>query len=559
MQTKSGYRLTTPNRELPGAVSDPIVITPRSAPLSRPAADQPSDESPAGSSNQQHKGNSGADGIASTRNNKLYLGLAGVLIAIALYWVFIVLPGTVRSNLSQGTNAADIDTGVAADNTDAAGSGGSNSTSQTDQSAGAAGSPLPISPFRDAQLARAKEQAEKELASFVELQIQLEDQLQIGTWGQSRYDAVKDLATQGDTAFQAREFETALATYRDATQALEELRQGAEQDFADALAAGTQAIADFNQLLAQREFSQALQIKPDNAEALAAMARADKLPEIQTLLRKARQLARRGDTQAATKTYNEILQIDPLTATVNEALAELSQAATLADYQDHLSKGFAALENRRYTKARAAFNKALGIKPGDAVALGGLQQIAQETEVQSLQNLQNAARNAVAEERWDDAVKAFDDALSKDKNLAFAQSGRKDALERRRLSRGMNIIVSQSDKLSDNKRMQEAIALLQTASELASSGPRWTADLQRAQQTVKSYQQPVAVRLTSNNATLVTVYKVGRIGTFKTHDLELRPGAYTIVGSADGCQDVRKEVIVRPQMGPVEIVCERNL
>ena len=540
-------------------MSDPIVITPKSAPLSRSEAEQPSAESQTGLSTQQNPPASDAGATNPTRNTRLYLGLAAIVVAITLYWIFLVLPGTVRSNLSQDTNATDIDTGIAADNTGANGTGSSSAAPQTDQLAGATGSSPPISPFRDAQLARAKELAEKELANFVELQIQLEDQLQIGAWGQSRYDAVKDLATQGDTAFQAREFETALATYREATQALDDLRQGAEQDFADALAAGTQAIADFNQLLAQREFEQALKIKPDNAEALAAMARAEQLPEIQTLLRKARQLARRGDTQAATQTYNEILQIDPQTATVNEALAELSQAATLADYQDHLSKGFAALENRRYTNARTAFNKALGIKPGDAVALGGLQQIAQETEVQSLQNLQNAALNAVAEERWDDAVKAFDEALGKDKNLAFAQSGRKDALERRRLSRGMNIIVSQSDKLSDNKRMQEAQALLQTAAELTSSGPRWTADLQRAQQTVRSYQQPVAVRLTSNNATLVTVYKVGRIGTFKTHDLQLRPGAYTIVGSADGCQDVRKEVIVRPQMGPVEIVCERNL
>ena len=107
--------------------------------------------------------------------------------------------------------------------------------------------------------------------------------------------------------------------------------------------------------------------------------------------------------------------------------------------------------------------------------------------------------------------------------------------------------------------MQEAIALLEKAAALPSAGPRWNTDLERAQQTVKSYQQPVPVRLTSDKKTLVTVYKVGRLGTFATHDLELRPGSYTIVGSADGCQDVRKEVIVRPQMGPVEIICTKSL
>jgi len=531
-------------------VTDPIVIKPRSAPLSDKSTTRipASGEKLAGATLATD-----AETQANSSNQRLYLAIAAVLVIAALYLVFIVLPNNTALSVADATPVDTAKTDASSTTT--------NETTAADSdpaSPQAAQSP-PVSPFRDAQLARAKEQAEKELASFVELQIELEDNLQISDWGQSRYDAVKDLATEGDTQFQARDFEPALATYRKATLALEELRAAGEAEFANNIASGNAALGDFNQLLAKREFEQALRIKPDNAEALAGIARSEKLPQIQSLLRKARQLARRGDTQAATKTYNEILAIDPQTATVNSALAELAQAATQADYTDHLSRGFAALESGRYTTARSAFNAALAIKPGDSVANGGLQQIAQETEVQSLQRLQRDALQAVADERWEDAVKAFNSALKQDKNLAFAQSGRRDANERMRLAKGMNIIVSQSDKLSDNKRMQEAISLLQAAAALPSAGPRWNTDLERAQQTVKSYQRPVPVRLTSDKKTLVTVYKVGRLGTFATHDLELRPGSYTIVGSADGCQDVRKEVIVKPKMGPVEIVCTNRL
>ncbi len=531
-------------------MTDPIVIKPRAAPLSdpsksgTPADGEPTPGTPLATSSAPD---------TSRSSQRLFLYIAGALVIVALYWVFVVLPS--HTSLS-GRDRATSETDSSAANETAAQANQQQDAPTSDPTT--AESP-PVSPFRDAQLARAKEQAEKELANFVELQIELEDNLQISDWGQSRYDAVKDLATEGDVQFQGREFEPALATYKKATLALEELREAGEAEFAAGVAAGNAAIADFNQLLAKREFERALLIKPDNADALAGVARADKLPQIQSLLRKARQLARRGDTQAATETYNEILAIDPQTATVNTALAELSKAATQADYQDHLSRGFAALESRRYTAARSAFNSALAIKPGDSMANGGLQQIALETEVKSLQNFQSVARKAVEEERWEDAVKAFNSALEKDENLAFAQTGRRDATERMRLAKGMNIIVSQSDKLSDNKRMQEAIALLQTAAALPSAGPRWNTDLERAQQTVKSYQQPVAVRLTSDKKTLVTVYKVGRLGTFATHDLQLRPGSYTIVGSADGCQDVRKEVIVKPKMGPVEIVCTNRL
>ena len=96
--------------------------------------------------------------------------------------------------------------------------------------------------------------------------------------------------------------------------------------------------------------------------------------------------------------------------------------------------------------------------------------------------------------------------------------------------------------------MKQARELLKTADALTSAGPKWDATLATAGELIQSYSQPVAVQLTSDNATQVTVYKVGRLGAFSTHNLSLRPGAYTIVGTADRCQDIRREVIVKPKI-----------
>jgi hypothetical protein len=40
--------------------------------------------------------------------------------------------------------------------------------------------------------------------------------------------------------------------------------------------------------------------------------------------------------------------------------------------------------------------------------------------------------------------------------------------------------------------------------------------------------------------------------------LSLRPGTYTVVGTRDGYQDVRKKIIIKPGQGPVRIAvkCE---
>ena len=123
----------------------------------------------------------------------------------------------------------------------------------------------------------------------------------------------------------------------------------------------------------------------------------------------------------------------------------------------------------------------------------------------------------------------------------------------------MQRIQKNPTKLSEDKRLAEADAILAEAGELNSAGPLWDEQLAITQALLQSYRKPVSVTLTSDNATQVTVYKVGRLGAFDSHELQLRPGAYTIVGSREGCQDVRKEVIVKPSMGPIEISCEVKL
>ena len=54
------------------------------------------------------------------------------------------------------------------------------------------------------------------------------------------------------------------------------------------------------------------------------------------------------------------------------------------------------------------------------------------------------------------------------------------------------------------------------------------------------------MRLTSDELTTVTLYRVGALGAFASHDVELRPGTYTAIGSRDGYRDVRQTFTVRP-------------
>ena len=63
----------------------------------------------------------------------------------------------------------------------------------------------------------------------------------------------------------------------------------------------------------------------------------------------------------------------------------------------------------------------------------------------------------------------------------------------------------------------------------------------------------------SDNATEVTIHKVGALGAFERHELALRPGRYVIVGSQVGCRDVRKEIVLSSGMAPVDIRCAERI
>ena len=74
-----------------------------------------------------------------------------------------------------------------------------------------------------------------------------------------------------------------------------------------------------------------------------------------------------------------------------------------------------------------------------------------------------------------------------------------------------------------------------------------------------TYANPVPVTFRSDARTQVTLSTIGELGSFSEKTLQLRPGAYTLVGSQDGCRDVREQILVRPNMPPVDIRCVETL
>ncbi len=465
------------------------------------------------------------------------LGLVAVLALSGMLWVFTLEPSapTVQSQ----PNIVSDDPAV------------SRTPSSSDEPQRA--------PFDALTFERQRKEAQAAAATFIEAQIALTDRFEVDQWAQAAYRDANQLAKQGDQAFLDESFEQATGYYGEAQQKVEALQAEGEALLLEYLAAGNQALDARQTDDAERAFADALRIQPDNKAAQHGVERASRLPLVVEALRGARnhELAERwADALAA---YDTAAGIDSQTAGLDALRQRTAQLRDDAVVRRQLSEGFAALDARRFEEAKKAFRAVLAIRPGNEVAAGGLQQVAQKSELGLIAAKQRSAEAAAAEERWKDAQTLYEEVLAIDANIEFAKLGRSRMAQLADMQDVLQRINNEPDKLSSAKLYGEAREIIAEAQALEVQAPAFAALLTTVADLVDSYGRPVAVTLLSDAQTEVLLSSVGKLGRFDNKTLELRPGEYTVVGSQNGCRDVRHHFVVRPDMQPITIRCNEVL
>ena len=427
------------------------------------------------------------------------------------------------------------------------------------ESSRAASRPAEPPPFEALRRQQARTGAQDELARFVELEIELREAMRVESWAAESYDAAKDLAHAGDESFVAERYAAAIESYRAAADALEALIAEGHGRFETALAAALEAMDGRDPAEAERRIAAAALVKPEHPDLERAAARAGRLPAIVTLFREAHNQALAGQWDEALNTYARIRSLDPETAGLDRAVAEARRQQAGMRLQSYLSAGFAQLADGQLEKAEASFRKALSMDPGNGAALGGLQQIAEQGLVRQVEGLEREALAAAAREDWPAAARAFEAILALDANIQFAREGLARARRQAGALAALRDIAAQAESLSSDQRFAAARDTLARAEELEPRGPALAALIAEVEALLNRYANPVPVVLRSDNATEVLLSNIGPLGRFSELRLDLRPGAYTLVGSRDGCRDVRASITVLTRMAPVDIRCREVL
>jgi len=416
-------------------------------------------------------------------------------------------------------------------------------------------SPSRRAPFAQSQHQLAREKAQTALAVFVEKQILLEDSMQVALWGKNDLEAALALAKVGDEEFVQEKFSTAIQAYQDASSKLQQVIDHGHEIFAAHLATAHTHILAIDHELAVKSLQQALAIRPNHAGAKNAMQRALLIPEVVRMLRTAKNHELSNRYQAALETYNKIALLDPLTSGLTElrAKAVIAQAGKTVNVL--LGQGFSDLEAKKYDDARSSFKRILSIDAGNDVALGGLQQVAKARDLSIIRTFENSANQHMESERWQSAIDAYASVLKLDNNIQFAKIGLAVAKAHLRANQLLQKIVDAPQKLSSERLYLDAQAILIEANKLEFSGPRVGTLIENVSVLLETYRDPVDLVLLSDNATDIIISNVGALGSFERKILSLRPGAYTIRGSQNGCRDILLNVEVLPGIEPLDVSC----
>jgi eukaryotic-like serine/threonine-protein kinase len=382
-----------------------------------------------------------------------------------------------------------------------------------------------------------------------------------GVWGGADFAAAKTRAAESVGAYDAGSLALAQQRLAEASRLLEVVERAAPAALAAQLAAGERALGAGQQELAAQAFDLAARIDPQDERAALGQSRARRLSGVLPLLADAENAQAARQYSRAAQDYTQALTLDPKNAQARTGLARASAAFGDESYAKSAGEGFAALGAGRLEEARAAFTRARSLRPNGSEALEGLQRVNATTGERGFAAIRARGEGLEAQERWDEALQVYTSALRQDRSLVFAQEGKARAAARMQRGDSLQALIDHPDRLASPQVRNEAVALLQSAQEQPSPGPVLRMQIARLSALLPEFDKPIPLSLVSDSFTRVAIPGIGAFGSFARHDIELKPGHYTVIGTRDGYRDVRRDITVSPgqQTQTVNVSCSEPI
>jgi hypothetical protein len=397
------------------------------------------------------------------------------------------------------------------------------------------------------------------LQSFLRLRAQ-PDLQGAEIWAPEIWTTAIASAQQGDEHYGRRRFKDAQSAYEAASLQLTALQKDRPHILAESLALGERLLGENKTSPAIEAFERVLAMQGDHQPAQAGLEQARVREQVLKLMIEARQAESANKLDLAADIYSSIVQLDMNYVAAQTALVKVTEILDGQAYQAAMSQALNYLESGNLNAAGIALNTAAGIEP-DTPALRDarkrLQEVRQELK---LSQLRSDAQKSAADENWQDAISLYQQALGIDGEASFAQTGLVHAKTRLQLNAQFNHYLEAPERLSADEPLENARTLLEANPGVSKNEPGLSAKVAALKEAIRLVSTPVTLLIESDSQTEVTIYHVGRLGTFAQKKISLRPGRYTVTGSRPGYRDVRKIITLSPQKSAtVNVRCEEKI
>ncbi len=383
----------------------------------------------------------------------------------------------------------------------------------------------------------------------------------VGRWGGQTFKSAQEIYADGDREYLRRNYRIAGTRYREAITIIDPLLDKVDEIFEEAMNSGQIGLDAGDSVEALHHFELAVAISPGHAQAHSGLSRAKNLDLVMSLTKQGAELERDLDLEAARIAFEKALELDAAWQAAIEGLHRVLVAGNQMSFEQRMTEGLEALADGDFPTARAAFRTAQALQPESREPADGLMQVDQGIRLEKIAKLENDALKLEGTEQWDAAVQTYNAILEVDPDLAFAHDGLSRSKARADLHTKLEGYIADPDSLSDSSRMQAATKMLLDITRMPEVGPRLEDQKNQLSRLLKRAVTPLTVHLISDNATDVAIFRVGKFGSFDSHEIRLRPGTYVAVGSRPGYRDVRLEFRVSPEteFQSVVVRCEEQI
>lgn len=410
---------------------------------------------------------------------------------------------------------------------------------------------LQISAHNDAAVAR--EEA-------VSLKISANSQ-NIAEWGGTGYHSIIQMFTEADERFNQQDYQSATEHYQQVSGNLQELLDSRPLLLKQALETGQRALLDEDPVQAQDHFKLALAIDPSSREARTGLENSELLSSVLSLYQKALSLEQEGKLEEAVAELQYVLDLDNSHDPALQASKRIQNRIDERTFQNEMNVLLSALDKLDFSSAKQSLLalKSLGINKEQIEQAADL--LAEKEQLVFVASSRNAAETYKQNEQWQQALETYDKILSIAPEALFASAGKKEAAKRLKLDVSLIDAIGRPHRLHDEKQREQAAQLLTYAEQVSPRGAKLQSQIESLDSLLKQAQTPVPVILESDNQTDIAIYHLGRIGSFFSKEILLKPGTYTVVGSKVGYRDVRKIIRIESSGGDYRftIRCEEPI